>query len=69
MDLVHSMDRTFSSCRNPESRGIHVGGIILQQLTSPAGLTPFFNGNWSVYAENADTGHIYNTLTGAGTQF
>ena len=53
----------------PESRGIHVGwDNFLTILPHPAGLTPFFTGNWSAYAENADTSsHVYNTLTGAGT--
>jgi photosystem I P700 chlorophyll a apoprotein A2 len=53
----------------PEARGIHVGwDNFLTTLPHPAGLTPFFAGNWSVYAENPDTAtHVYNTLTGAGT--
>ena len=53
----------------PESRGIHVGwDNFLTVLPHPAGLTPFFTGNWSAYADNADTAtHVYNTLTGAGT--
>jgi photosystem I P700 chlorophyll a apoprotein A2 len=53
----------------PESRGIHVGwDNFLTVLPHPQGLTPFFNGQWSVYAQNPDTsGHIYSTGTGAGT--
>ena len=53
----------------PESRGIHVGwDNFTTVLPHPAGLTPFFSGNWSAYAENPDTGsHIYNSLEGAGT--
>jgi photosystem I P700 chlorophyll a apoprotein A2 len=34
----------------------------------PEGLTPFFTGNWGVYAQNPDTaGHLFGTSTGAGT--
>ena len=53
----------------PESRGIHVGwDNFLTILPHPAGLTPLFTGNWSVYAENPDNGtHVYNTINGAGT--
>jgi photosystem I P700 chlorophyll a apoprotein A2 len=63
------LDWTFSSRCNSRSRGIHVGwDNFLTTLPHPAGLTPFFAGNWSVYAENPDTAtHVYNTLTGAGT--
>jgi hypothetical protein len=62
------LDWTFSSRCNSRSRGIHVGwDNFLTTLPHPAGLTPFFAGNWSVYAENPDTQHVYNTLTGAGT--
>jgi photosystem I P700 chlorophyll a apoprotein A2 len=43
----------------PEARGIHVGwDNFLTTLPHPAGLTPFFAGNWSVYAENPDK-HMY----------
>ncbi len=53
----------------PESRGQHVGwDNFLNTLPHPAGLTPFFTGNWGVYAENPDTaGHIFSTSTGSGT--
>ena len=53
----------------PESRGIHVGwDNFTTVLPHPAGLAPFFSGNWSVYAENPDTAkHVYNSLEGAGT--
>jgi photosystem I P700 chlorophyll a apoprotein A2 len=53
----------------PESRGIHVGwDNFLSVAPHPAGLTPFFSGNWSAYAQNPDTmEHIYNTSTGSGT--
>jgi photosystem I P700 chlorophyll a apoprotein A2 len=53
----------------PESRGQHIGwdnftGI----LPHPAGLQPFFTGNWSVYADNPDTmNHIFGTAEGSGT--
>jgi len=34
----------------------------------PAGLTPFYTGNWTVYAENPDSAsHVYGTSEGAGT--
>ncbi|HIK05562.1 MAG TPA: photosystem I core protein PsaB [Trichormus sp. M33_DOE_039] len=53
----------------PESRGVHVGwNNFLTTLPHPAGLTPFWTGNWGVYAQNADTGgHIFGTSQGAGT--
>jgi photosystem I P700 chlorophyll a apoprotein A2 len=53
----------------PESRGIHVGwDNFLSVAPHPAGLTPFFTGNWGVYAQNPDTaGHLFGTSTGAGT--
>jgi photosystem I P700 chlorophyll a apoprotein A2 len=53
----------------PESRGIHVGwDNFLSVAPHPAGLTPFFTGNWGVYAQNPDTaGQIFGTSTGAGT--
>jgi len=53
----------------PESRGQHVGwDNFLTVLPHPAGLTPFFTGNWAVYAENPDTAtHTFNTADGAGT--
>lgn len=53
----------------PESRGIHVGwDNFLSVAPHPAGLTPFFTGNWGVYAQNPDTaGHIFSTSQGAGT--
>ena len=53
----------------PESRGIHVGwDNFLSVLPHPAGLAPFFSGNWSAYAENGDAvSHIFSTATGAGT--
>lgn len=53
----------------PESRGQHVGwDNFLSTPPHPAGLTPFFTGNWGVYAQNPDTaGQIFGTSEGAGT--
>jgi photosystem I P700 chlorophyll a apoprotein A2 len=53
----------------PESRGIHVGwDNFLSVKPHPAGLAPFFTGNWGVYAADPDTaGHIFGSATGAGT--
>ena len=53
----------------PESRGVHVGwDNFLSVAPHPAGLAPFFTGNWGVYAENPDTaGHLFGTAQGAGT--
>ncbi|SKB15770.1 Photosystem I P700 chlorophyll a apoprotein A2 [Planktothrix sp. PCC 11201] len=53
----------------PESRGQHVGwDNFLSTLPHPAGLAPFFTGNWGVYAQSPDTaGHIFGTSTGSGT--
>ena len=53
----------------PASRGVHVGwDNFLTTPPHPAGLTPFFTGNWTVYAENPDTAnHVYGTSEGAGT--
>ncbi|PNW53718.1 UNVERIFIED_CONTAM: photosystem I core protein PsaB [Euhalothece sp. KZN 001] len=53
----------------PESRGQHVGwDNFLQVKPHPAGLGPFFSGNWGVYAENPDTAnHIFGTSEGAGS--
>ena len=53
----------------PASRGVHVGwDNFLTTAPHPAGLTPFFSGNWTVYAENPDSvNHVYGTSEGAGT--
>ena len=53
----------------PESRGVHVGwDNFLSVAPHPAGLAPFFTGNWGVYAENPDTaGHVFGTAQGAGS--
>ncbi|MBE7380136.1 MAG: photosystem I core protein PsaB [Leptolyngbya sp. SIO1E4] len=53
----------------PESRGQHVGwGNFLSTPPHPAGLMPFFTGNWGVYAQSPDTAdHVFGTAQGAGT--
>ena len=53
----------------PESRGQHVGwDNFLNVLPHPAGLAPFFTGNWGVYAANPDTAYqVFGTSEGAGT--
>lgn len=53
----------------PESRGQHVGwDNFLSTLPHPAGLAPFFTGNWGVYAQDPDTaGHVFGTAQGSGT--
>ena len=53
----------------PESRGQHVGwDNFLSVMPHPAGLLPFFTGNWGVYAQNPDTvNHLFGTGEGAGT--
>jgi len=53
----------------PASRGVHVGwDNFLTTPPHPAGLTPFFTGNWTAYAENPDSAtHAFDTGNGAGT--
>jgi photosystem I P700 chlorophyll a apoprotein A2 len=53
----------------PESRGQHVGwDNFLSTLPHPAGLAPFFTGNWGVYSQSPDTAsHLFNSSTGSGT--
>jgi len=53
----------------PASRGIYIGwDNFLSTPPHPAGLAPFFTGNWTAYAENPDSAtHIYGTSEGAGT--
>jgi photosystem I P700 chlorophyll a apoprotein A2 len=53
----------------PESRGQHVGwDNFLAVKPHPAGLGPFFTGNWGVYAQNPDTAqHAFGTSEGAGS--
>jgi photosystem I P700 chlorophyll a apoprotein A2 len=53
----------------PEARGQHVGwDNFLNVLPHPAGLGPFFTGNWGVYAENPDSlNQVFGSSEGAGT--
>ena len=53
----------------PASRGIHVGwDNFLTTPPHPAGLAPFYSGDWTVYAANPDSAtHVYGTSEGAGT--
>jgi photosystem I P700 chlorophyll a apoprotein A2 len=53
----------------PEARGQHVGwDNFLNVLPHPAGLGPFFTGNWGVYAENPDSlNQAFGSADGAGT--
>src|SRR5919199_5436283 len=53
----------------PEARGQHVGwDNFLSVKPHPAGLAPFFTGNWGVYAQNPDTAQqVFGTSEGAGT--
>jgi photosystem I P700 chlorophyll a apoprotein A2 len=53
----------------PASRGVHIGwDNFLTTPPHPAGLTPFYTGNWTAYAENPDSvDHVYGTSEGAGT--
>ena len=53
----------------PEARGQHVGwDNFLSVMPHPAGLAPFFTGNWGVYAQNPDTAYqVFGTSEGAGT--
>ncbi len=53
----------------PEARGQHVGwDNFLNVLPHPAGLGPFFTGNWGVYAQNPDAlTQAFGSSEGAGT--
>jgi photosystem I P700 chlorophyll a apoprotein A2 len=53
----------------PASRGVRVTwSNFLTTLPHPAGLAPFFRGDWVVYAASPDTAsHQFGTSTGAGT--
>ena len=55
----------------PQSRGVEVRwSNLLTTPPHPAGLTPFFTGNWAVYAQNDDSisgNHVFGTGEGAGT--
>jgi photosystem I P700 chlorophyll a apoprotein A2 len=43
-------------------------GQLSHHIATPAGLTPFFSGNWAAYAQSPDsTSHIFATSEGAGT--
>jgi photosystem I P700 chlorophyll a apoprotein A2 len=53
----------------PEARGQHVGwDNFLSVMPHPAGLAPFFTGNWGVYAQNPDTVYqVFGSSEGSGT--
>jgi photosystem I P700 chlorophyll a apoprotein A2 len=53
----------------PESRGQHVRwDNFLSTLPHPSGLSPFFSGNWSSYAENPDSiDHLFGKSENSGT--
>jgi len=53
----------------PASRGETVNWTNLMTTPPhPAGLAPFFSGNWAVYAQDPDTtGHVFGTAEGAGS--
>jgi photosystem I P700 chlorophyll a apoprotein A2 len=53
----------------PESRGQHVGwDNFMSTPPHPAGLAPFFTGNWGAYSADPDTAnHLFGTAQGAGT--
>lgn len=53
----------------PEARGEHVRwDNFLSSLPHPAGLKPFFTGNWAAYAENPDSAnHLFGSSDGSGT--
>jgi len=53
----------------PASRGQRVDwSNFLRVLPHPQGLTPFFTGRWSVYAQNPDSvSHLFGTNEGAGS--
>src|SRR3569833_2943001 len=53
----------------PESRGQHVGWEnFLTTPPHPAGLAPFFAGNWAAYAQSPDSAeHLFGSNQGAGT--
>jgi photosystem I P700 chlorophyll a apoprotein A2 len=53
----------------PESRGEHVRwDNFLTAVPHPAGLAPFFSGNWTAYSENPDTAsHLFGTAEGSGS--
>ena len=53
----------------PESRGQHIGwDNFTTTLPHPAGLQPFFTGNWSIYSMDPDSlEHTFGTANKAGT--
>jgi len=53
----------------PESRGQHVRwDNFLTTIPHPAGLSPFFSGNWTAYSDNPDTvNHIFGSQAGSGS--
>jgi photosystem I P700 chlorophyll a apoprotein A2 len=53
----------------PESRGQHVRwDNFLSSLPHPAGLSPFFSGNWAVYSSNPDSAtHLFGKVENSGT--
>ena len=53
----------------PESRGQHIRwDNFLSSLPHPQGLSPFFSGNWSVYASQPDSlSHVFGTSENSGT--
>jgi photosystem I P700 chlorophyll a apoprotein A2 len=64
-----SLDWSPCSRSNSASRSVHVGwDNFLTTPPHPAGLAPFYSGNWTAYAENQDSvSHVYGTSEGAGT--
>ena len=53
----------------PESRGLHIRwDNFLSTSPHPAGLSPFFSGNWSIYSEDVDSvNHLFGEIDGSGT--
>lgn len=53
----------------PEARGQHIRwDNFTTTLPHPAGLQPFFTGNWNLYSKSPDTiNHIFGTSKGSGT--
>lgn len=53
----------------PESRGKHIRWEnFLNESPHPAGLSPFFSGNWAAYSDNPDSlNHVFSTSEGSGT--
>ena len=53
----------------PESRGQHIRwNNFMSTLPHPAGLSPFFRGDWSIYSMNPDSlNHVFGASEGSGT--